>query len=539
MALLWSSKLSATDLVSSLGVPTLPCLLQSAAERYGDKVFIEDHGAGEVITLTFAECLNRVSLVARALMSRGIQAGDRIAIWCPNNYQWIIAALSTQSIGAVLVPLNTRYKGAEAAHVLNASQSKLLFCVGEFLGQDYIELLSDQSLPALVDIIVLGQTGKEGVISWHDLISEAKHIDETELVSRTSQVAASDIADILFTSGTTGAPKGVMASHEQNLKLFASWADILALDDQDRYLVANPFFHSFGFKAGILACLLTGATLLPHQIFDAEVILERISRDAISVLPGAPTLFQSLLSHPKLDQYDLSSLKKTTTGAASIPVSMIDQMFSKLGFERVITAYGLTESTGLVTMCRYGDSHETIANTSGRVVPGVEMRCVDADNNAVPVGEVGEIVVRGFNVMSGYFNDPAATEETIDSGGWLHTGDLGCLDEAGNLKITDRLKDMFITGGFNCYPAEIENLLAKHPAIAMVSVIGIADKRMGEVAKAFVVRRPQAALTEAELIHWSRAQMANFKVPRRVSFLDALPLNASGKVLKTELKQLA
>ena len=531
-------KSSATGMVLSLDVQTLPALLQAAAVQYGDRIFIEDEGK----TLSFIECQDDVSLVARGLIARGIQAGDAVAIWCPNNYEWIIAAFAIQSIGAVLVPLNTRYKGAEAAQVLDASRSRLLFCIGEFLGQDYVELLQGQPLPQLVDIIVLrhrpSQTKKASVIGWQDLLRQARHISKAKLAARTRQVAANDIADILFTSGTTGAPKGVMASHAQNLKLFASWADILSLHAQDRYLVVNPFFHSFGFKAGILACLLTGATLLPQQIFDAEVILERISRQNISVLPGTPTLFQSLLAHPKLDQYDISSLKKTTTGGANIPFLMIEQMFSKLGFERVISAYGLTESTGLVTMCRHGDSHATIANTSGRVVPGVELRCVDRNNNAVPPGVVGEIVVRGFNVMAGYFADPAATEQVIDSAAWLHTGDLGCVDRAGNLKITDRLKDMFISGGFNCYPAEIENLLGKHPAIAMVAVIGIADERMGEVAMAFVVKKPRVSLTASELKTWSRGQMANFKVPRRVKFLAKLPLNASGKVLKTELKHL-
>ena len=340
-------------------------------------------------------------------------------------------------------------------------------------------------------------------------------------------------------SGTTGHPKGVMTSHEQNLRAFTHFAEIVGLQSGDRYLVINPFFHSFGYKAGILACLLKGVTLLPHAVFDTEDILQRISRDRISVLPGPPTLFQSLLAHPDLHQYDLSTLQRATTGAAVIPVEMIRHMKSRLGFSTVITAYGLTESCGLVTACRQGDSAEIIATTSGRAIPDVEVRCVDANNQEVPCGEPGEIVVRGFNVMQGYFENEAATRDAIDADNWLHTGDIGVMDAAGNLKITDRLKDMFITGGFNCYPAEIEKTIAAHPDIVMNAVIGVPDPRLGEVAKVFAVRTPGSTLDAEQLISWCRDTMANYKVPRQVAFVDSLPMNASGKVLKPELRKLS
>jgi len=244
-----------------------------------------------------------------------------------------------------------------------------------------------------------------------------------------------------------------------------------------------------------------------------------------------------LLAHPDLAKHDISSLKRATTGAAVIPVEMIHRMKDTLGFETVITAYGLTESCGLVTMCRDGDSAEIIATTSGRAIPDVELRCVDTNNNEVPQGEPGEIVVRGFNVMQGYFENDKATAETIDSDGWLHTGDIGVMDEQGNLRITDRLKDMFITGGFNCYPAEIEKMIAGMDGVAMCAVIGVPDERMGEVAAAFIVPKPGAQLDEKGVIAWCRENMANYKVPRFVRFESALPLNASGKVLKTELKK--
>jgi acyl-CoA synthetase (AMP-forming)/AMP-acid ligase II len=255
-------------------------------------------------------------------------------------------------------------------------------------------------------------------------------------------------------------------------------------------------------------------------------------------MPGPPTLFQSILMHPKLDAFDISSLKKATTGAATIPTQLIVAMRETLGIDTVITAYGLSETCGLVTMCRPGDAPDIIAKTSGRAIPEVEVSIMRQDGTLAPPDETGEIVVRGFNVMQCYFNNEQATSETIDKQGWLHTGDIGSLDGAGNIRITDRLKDMFISGGFNCYPAEIENQLLNHDEVAQAAVVGMPDERMGEVSAAFVVKTPASQLLEADLIDWSRQNMANYKVPRRIIFTETLPLNASGKVLKTELRAM-
>lgn len=476
--------------------------------------------------------------MARALLASGLRHGDRIGVWAPNLHEWIIAALGAQSMGAVLVTLNTRYKGSEAAYILRASGARMLFCVGDFLGSHYPSMLQGEDLPALEEIVVF-RDGAGTHTPWTRFLERGHDVDAGQLAAARAAVSADDISDILFTSGTTGAPKGVMTRHGQNLRAFDTFCAILGIETGDRYLVVNPFFHSFGYKAGILASLLRGATLLPHAVFDAETILQRIAAERISVLPGPPTLFQTLLAHPKLKDYDLSSLARASTGAASIPVSLIRQMREVLGFKSVISAYGLTECCGLVTACRPGDDAEIIATTSGRAIPDIELRCVDPDGREVPRGEAGEIVVRGYNVMVGYFENEAATAETIDDDGWLHTGDVGVMDDAGNLRITDRLKDMFITGGFNCYPAEIENILAGHPAIAMNAVIGIPEERQGEVAMAFVVLKSGASLDAATLIAWCREKMANFKVPRQVVFVDHLPLNASGKVQKVELRKLA
>ena len=515
---------------------TTPDLLDAAASTFGDKVFVDDNG----LTYSFNTIRQQCRRVAAALIASGFNAGDRAAIWAPNIHQWVTAALAIQYAGGVLVTINTRYKGAEAAQILRSGQVSTLFCIGHFLDQDYPGLLAEQSLPDLHQTIVIGQSSVQTQTTWDDFCQQgedylAQH--GPELVDRRARaVQANDISDLLFTSGTTGSPKGVMTAHGQNLATFRQWTEILGLNADDRYLVINPFFHSFGYKAGILACLMRGATLLPHQVFDADIILARIQHEAITVLPGPPTLFQSLLASPNRQNFDLSSLAKATTGAAVIPVELISRMRGELGIDTVISAYGLTESCGLVTMCHSEDSAKLIATTSGQALPDTEVHCMDSAGKLLAAGETGEIVVRGFNVMRGYFNDPQATADTIDADGWLHTGDSGVLDDNGYLTITDRLKDMFITGGFNCYPAEIENILGTHADVVMCAVIGIADERQGEVAMAWVVLTPGSSLTAEALITWSRTHMANFKVPRNIRFVTELPLNASGKVLKNELR---
>jgi acyl-CoA synthetase (AMP-forming)/AMP-acid ligase II len=284
---------------------------------------------------------------------------------------------------------------------------------------------------------------------------------------------------------------------------------------------------------------MRGATILPQAVFDVPAVLARIGTERVTVLPGPPTLYQSILAHPERSRYDLSTLRLAVTGAAVIPVELIHRMRRELTLETIITAYGLTEATGVVTMCRADDDPETIATTSGRAIPEVEVLCVDKAGREVPRGEPGEVVVRGYNLMKGYFNDPAATAETIDADGWLHTGDVGVMDARGYLRITDRLKDMFIVGGFNCYPAEIESIMLACPGVAQVAVIGVPDERMGEVGMAFVVPARDATPTPESIIAWCRENMANYKVPRRVEIVDALPMNATGKVTKFVLREHA
>ncbi|HTT87472.1 MAG TPA: FadD3 family acyl-CoA ligase, partial [Acidimicrobiales bacterium] len=498
--------------------------------------------------------------VCAAAMAAGIHPGDRVAIWAPNMAEWVVAALGLVGAGAALVPLNTRFKGPEAAYVIGKARARALFTVRGFLGIDYPAMLDDEDVHDLERIVLLRddggassevtQTDEVPIFSWGEFLSGADGVVEcsetmvgtpiTELAvrERWEAVGGQDVSDVIFTSGTTGRPKGAMTTHAQSLRTFATWAQVVGLAEGDRYLVVNPFFHTFGYKAGILACLMQGAAIVPEPVFDVDAVLATVARERITVLPGPPTLYQSILDHPRRGDYDLSSLRLAVTGAAVVPVELILRMRDELTFSTVLTAYGLTESTGTVTMCRRGDAPDTIANTSGRAIPGLEVRVVDDAGAERPRGEPGEIVVRGYTVVSGYFEDLEATAEAIDAEGWLHTGDVGVMDDAGNVRITDRKKDMFIVGGFNAYPAEIEGALLRHPGVSQAAVVGMADERMGEVGCAFVVPRPgtDAAGLAEEVMAWARDQMANYKVPRRVEVVDALPTNASGKVLKTELR---
>ena len=513
---------------------SIPQLLFNASVQHAGRTAIEEHGQ----CIDYSE-LPRLALgVTRSLMAQGIGKGDRVAIWAPNGRDWIIAALGIHCAGAVMVPINTRMKGPEAADILLRSGSRLLFVQPSFLGTDYLALLAPYRPASLKCLVLLGETtaASSAGLDWDGFVAIGAATSESAALLRAASVNSDDLSDLLFTSGTTGKPKGVMSAHGQTIRAFSEYVSVIGLQAGDRYLVINPFFHAFGYKAGWLTCLLAGATILPHPVFDAEAVFQRIAAERITVLPGPPTLYLSMLVHPKLAETDLSSLRIAVTGAATVPPILIERMRSELGFAVVTTAYGLTECGGLATICDPADSATIIASTSGRPIPGTEVSIRDPQNRALPAGSTGEICLRGFHVMQGYFEDPQATAETIDSEGWLHTGDIGQQDAAGNLRITDRLKDMFIVGGFNCYPAEIEAGLMEHPGIAQVAVIGIPDARMGEVGCACVVLRHGVQLDEAGLIQWAREHMANYKVPRVVRFHDALPVNASNKVAKNELR---
>jgi acyl-CoA synthetase (AMP-forming)/AMP-acid ligase II len=514
---------------------TTPRLVRSAAERFGAAEALVD---GDV-RLTFEDLAAAVADAGRAFAAAGLEPGDRVAIWSPNVWEWVVAVLGLQSAGGVVVPINTRYKGAEAAYLLQRSRARLLVTVDGFLGNDHLAMLEGHDLPHLERTVVLRGEARDGAVTWSDLIASGDAVAPAEIDRRVAALTPDDVSDILFTSGTTGNPKGAVCTHGQVVRAFADWAAVVGLRHGDRYLVINPFFHAFGYKAGIVAALTAGATLVPQSVFDIPTAVEMVAEHGITMLPGPPAIYQTFLNHPDVDRAKLQSLRLAVTGAAAVPVELVERMKSELGFETVVTGYGLTEASGIATMCRHDDDPVTISTTSGRAIPGVEVRVVDDEGNEVPRGTPGEIVVRGYNVMREYFEDPEQTAEAIDPDGWLHTGDIGVMDDRGYVAITDRKKDMFITGGFNAYPAEIERLLLLHPDIAQVAVIGVPDERLGEVGMAFVVPTAGSSPDPDALVAWAKESMAGFKAPRHVQLVDSLPMNASNKVLKTELRERA
>ena len=511
---------------------TVPAALDRLAHQ------LPDHDAliTDERSFTAAALRDEVHRAAAALIALGVKPKDRVAIWSPNTWHWVVACLAIHHAGAAMVPLNTRYTAEEAADILARTAAPVLFAMGRFLGADRAAGLDRDALPALRHIVRIPiEAAETGVGTWDEFIARGAESGAADAVqARAAAVTPDDVSDILFTSGTTGRSKGVLCAHRQSLSASASWAANGKITSDDRYLCINPFFHNFGYKAGILACLQTGATLIPHLTFDPLRALQAIEQHRITVLPGPPTIYQTLLDHPARRDYDLSSLRFAVTGAATVPVVLVERMQSELDIDIVLTAYGLTEANGMGTMCRADDDAVTVATTCGRPFADFELRI-----DSTTPGETGEVLLRGPNVMLGYLDDPEATAATIDADGWLHTGDIGAVDEAGNLRITDRLKDMYICGGFNVYPAEVEQVLARMDGVADAAVIGVADERLGEVGRAFVVPRPGSNLDEQSVIAYTREHLANFKAPRTVRFVDALPRNAGGKVVKPQLRELA
>ncbi|MGW1029102.1 FadD3 family acyl-CoA ligase [Streptomyces sp. NPDC002577] len=533
-----------TDPRGDLRWGTTSALLSDAAARLGPAEAIVD---GDT-RLSYADLDTAVTAAARAFVKAGVTKGDRVAVWSPNSARWIVAALGLQRAGGVLVPLNTRFQGAEAAYILAKSQARVLCVVREFLGRDYPASLESGAggpgdgrpyaeLPDLEDVIVLEGSPGPRMTAWDDFVAAGAAVGDEDLRQAAAGLGPDDLSDMLFTSGTTGHPKGAMCTHGQTLRAYSVWCEVVGLREGDRYLIVNPFFHGFGYKSGWLASFIVGATALPERTLDVPHVLKVVRDERVTVLPGTPTLYQTMLEHPAFSPDGVSHLRLAVTGAANVPPSLLYRIREELGFEHIVTGYGLTESCAIVSMCRYDDPLEVVAATAGRPLPGLEVRVVDPAGEPVPTDTEGEIVVRGYTVMKGYFDEEQETAATVDADGWLHTGDIGVLDEEGRIRITDRLKDMFIVGGFNAYPAEIEKILDSHPLVARSAVIGVPDVRMGEVGAAFVVPRRGAAIAAAELITWARRHMANYKVPRQVHVVDDLPVNASGKVLKNELRQ--
>jgi len=515
---------------------SIPAMVQDNGERYGNREAVVD-GARRA---TYSDLADRALAATRAVIAAGIAPGDRVSVWAPNSVDFVVTALGILGAGAWLVPVNTRFKGDEAAYVLRKSGARLLFTVGDFLGTDYAGMLAaaDRELARSIQIVLLAGTTRGQADTLASFLDAKGAVADSAARARIAGIHGGDVADIMFTSGTTGRPKGALITHEQSLRAFEAWGAGFGIRERDRALIVPPFFHCFGYKAGWMLCLMAGATALPVAVFEPGDALRAIERERVSVLTGPPTLWTAILDHPAKDSTDLSSLRLAFVGAASVPEPLIRRMLAELPVERVSTGYGLTESSAMCSITRRDDPPDVISTwNAGHPIDGVEVRLVDDAGHDVEVGAPGELLIRGYNVMRGYYDDADATADAIDPDGWLHTGDVAVANEQGALRIVDRKKDIYIVGGFNVSPAEVEAALLGDERVAEVAVVGVPDERMGEVGAAFVVPRPGVALSADDLLVFAREHVANYKVPRHVEIVDTLPLNASGKVLKTVLRE--
>jgi len=518
---------------------SIPNALRLTARRMPDaEALVAEDGRR-----TYAELDEDMHAAVRAVRALGVRPGDRVAVWGPNSGRWLLAALGVLGAGAVLVPLNTRFKGEEAAYVLRRSGARRLFAVTDFLGTDYLGQLraADPELAVLQPggTVVLSGPRPTGALGWDEFLAGGAAVPRADAVAAIDAVGPESLSDVMFTSGTTGHPKGARLTHGQSLRAHGFYAKLMGFRAGDRYLIVPPFFHTFGYKAGWMACLVHGVTILPQATFDVDEVLDTIERERITILFGPPTVFQGVLDSPRRSAVDLSTIRLTMAASTVVPPGLLERIRDELRPESMWTGYGLTEATSLVTTTLADDDFEHLATTAGRPALDVEVRIVDDAGMEVGPGEEGEILTRGFHVMSGYWDEPERTAEVIDSEGWLHTGDVGTLDEQRYLRITDRKKDLILVGGFNVYPAEVERILGRYEGLAAIAVVAAPDERLGEVPVAFLVPSPGATLDAAAFLAWARDRIANFKCPRRALVVDELPRNASMKVLKGELRKRA
>ncbi|WP_084421529.1 AMP-binding protein [Henriciella litoralis] len=510
-------------------IQTVPEVLAKAVSADPEGIAIIDGDQ----SISYSALLATASKGAACLRSLNVSAGDRVALWAPNSSDWIIAALSIHLNGSILVPLNTRLKPAEAAEIVGRTSAQLVLTTERFLGRDNVAALRAE--PSMQETQIISIDGNnEG--SWPALLSSQK--DTGPAASDPFIASPDDISDLIFTSGTTGLPKGVATTHAQTTQNSRAWAEAVGLTSDDTYLIVNPFFHTFGYKAGWLAALWFRTRIIPMSTFTPEDACRLIQEHRVTILPGPPTIFEDLLRFKDRDAYDISSLRAAVTGASVVPEELVRRMKDELGIEQVMTAYGLTECCGVATITGRADPIERISKTCGKAVNGVELMIADGRGIPVETGETGEILLRSEYNFKHYLDDPAATEASYHRNGWMKTGDLGRLDALGYLTITGRKKEMFICGGFNCYPAEIEHQIRQHPAVSEVAVIGMPDDRLGEVGAAFVTLEDGARLDEQALVDWSRDRIANYKVPRLVRILKVLPRNSLGKIEKVKLSQM-
>ena len=496
-----------------------------------------------------------VNNLAKGLMALGVQKEDKVAIWLSNRPEFVICQFAIAKIGAVMVPLNTRYKSHEVKHILKHSDTTTLIVMDEFLGIEFIPIikevlsenlhsekckLSSKELPLLQNLICIGEKKYDGFMKLRDIIErKSMEIDDKQLQERQKEVDGRSIVMLPYTAGTTGSPKGVMIAHDNILRHMNNNATIIGVTDKDRLIVYLPLFHVFACIVNVAIATIRGACLVLQEYFDAEESLRIIEKEKVTVLMGVPTMYQLQLTNKNFERYDVSSLRAGELGASTIPVQLARDIVEKM-CPNLMSGYGMTEASSTISGTRFGDDLKLVAGTVGKAFPDIELKVADPETGAtLPVGEQGEFLTRGFHVMKGYYKDPEATAKAIDREGWLHTGDLGMMLENGYFRFVGRLKEMFISGGFNVYPSEIENFLFVHPKINQVYVIGVPDKVMGEVGMAFVELKGGVTCTGEEIINYCKGKIANFKIPKYIEFTTQFPMTPSGKIQKFKLEEKA
>jgi len=532
---------------------TLGNLLDEIAEKYPDRdaVIYTDRPFRKTYS-QFRELCNQV---AKGFMALGVKKGDHVAVWATNYPEWMLAQFATAKMGAVLVTVNTNYKIFELEYLLRQSDSTTLILIDGFRDAKYIDIINElcpqlknsepgkldcPSLPFLKNVIYIGDKKYSGMLNWNDLYKMGRDISDAELAAIQESLDIHDVINMQYTSGTTGFPKGVMLTHYNIINNGKSIGDCMHLTHEDRLCIPVPFFHCFGCVLGIMACVTHGTAMVPIEYFEPLKVMQAVQDEECTALHGVPTMFIAILEHPDFGKFKFPKLRTGIMAGSPCPIKVMQKVVDLMGASEITIAYGQTEASPVCTQTRVNDSIELRVSTVGKALPFIETKVVDpATNEDVPPGIAGELVARGYNVMKGYYKMPEATAQAIDSDGWLHTGDLAVMDEKGYFKITGRIKDMIIRGGENIYPKEIEEFLYTHPSVKDVQVIGVPDKKYGEVILACIILKEGLTATEEEIKQYVRDHMARHKTPKYVKFVDSFPLTASGKVQKYKMREWA
>ncbi len=518
---------------------TLSQVLDETAHRFPARPALFYEGR----TISYRDLAREVDRLAAGLVALGIEPGDKVGIWMSNIPEWIAAYFAIAKAGAVVVPMNTRYKTHEVAYILGNAEAKAVFMSQGFLGIDYAAMLAEvrPNLPLLREAITVGG-GAPGLRPYADVLARGgDRAAQAEVARRGDALDPNDCVFILYTSGTTGHPKGAMLSHVNMAENARQITEVLHATEEDIFLLPVPFFHCFGCVMGILGAVTWGAGIVPVPVFKADAALDLVQKHRVSVLYGVPTMFVLELEEQRKAAaagrpYDVAGLRTGIMAGAPCPAEVMRGTMDDLGCN-VCICYGLTEASPVITMTRFDDPLDKRVETVGKPLPRIEVKVVDDARQEVPVGETGELACRGYNVMLGYWKDPAATRQVIDDEGWLYSGDLATLDEEGYVRIVGRKKDMYIVGGFNVYPAEVEEVLFTHPDVQNVSVVGVPDPVMGEVGMAFLIPREGHTPDPQEVVDFCARRIAAFKVPRYVVVGHEFPMTSSGKVQKYKLAE--